>query len=58
MYKVRKYHNLNSESLERNINDFCRDNDCEVVTMCSPIEYYAIVVYKEVKDENQSKRNS
>lgn len=38
--------------LKRNINDFCRDNDCEVVTMCSPIEYYAIVVYKEVKDEN------
>lgn len=52
MYKVRKYRNLDNESLEKFINNFCKDNNCEVVTMCSPIEYYVIVVYKEVKDEN------
>lgn len=52
MYKVRRYHNIDEGVLEKEINNFCRDNKCEVVTMCTPIEYYVIVVYKEVKDEN------
>lgn len=52
MYKVRRYHNIDEGVLEKEINNFCKENKCEVVTMCTPIEYYVIVVYKEVKDEN------
>ena len=59
MYKVRKYHSLDSETFERNINIFfCKDNNCKVVTMYSPIEYYVIVVFKEVEDENKGKRDN
>lgn len=52
MYKARRYHNIDEEVLEKEINNFCKENKCELVTMFTPVEYYVIVVYKEIKDEN------
>lgn len=37
---------------------FCKDNNYKVVTMYSPIEYYVIVVFKEIEDENKGKRDN
>lgn len=57
MYVVKKYAVVDDD-LEDKINAFCKDGKYEVVTACAHNGWSITVIYKEVKDENQSKRNS
>ena len=57
MYIVKKYAVVDDD-LEGKINAFCKDGKYEVVTACAYNGWSITVIYKEVEDEDKSKRNN